>query len=1422
MERKHVMKWLFGLFLFGIMILGCGPGKHADAADFTVDDIGRYDSDYSVRGVRINCDGKLFGYAYDIWKKNGTQWEYISSNVDGNEGVFGNRLYNGSPIWLHDTSSSNHRFMLVFSHLVSKLGSLEDYSVLIQCSRGNQTYQDILETPYDDIDSYHDLYSLLQPVRNGKYDLQVGTYAGNSFSYIYHLYKILNIDRSGDIRVASGNWTVQTGGKAYYDGSQYIIHSLPEVTTAIEGYQCTLDGWYSSASGGKRYEVGDVIQRGSVIYPRWIKTPQQYSVQCIDILGNNPSGNKIGESSWMQEYDSSVSGSQAGCIPIESMYYSGMIYTGCSQTTVRTSGNIVYRYFDYAEYPVQIIDQIVSGPNAGKNLLTTSRQIRYKTVISGSILGTDETVGAYYPGYRYQQSTSDTVGLTGATVYRYFIPIQYDIVFDGNGADTGGMAAITDCWYDQKYTLISNAFQKEIHLTFDLQAEDAVCDTWEKSIPLTWAGWAERDDGGVRYSDRAEVHNLRATAGEKTLYAVWKPADVNLSAVPKRLGYTFCGWSMDPEAVTGNMEYQLAEDTQLYAIWKPDIVDYHVEYYKENLSGEFSLAAQYTFSNYTDSKICIENIVPDYPGFYLDSGSSTLEGMVSGDGSLVLMAYYRRNTYQISFDGQGGTTDQPDEPKILRGTYEQEVQIPDVTYVRKGYQFAGWTADQNSNQIYCKPGEIYHIPNHDQILYAVWKPDSYEVRFRDNVPEDDDTLQGEMLSMTGYYDASFVMPVCTWKRKGYQFAGWNTCANGSGMSYAEKEAVQNLYDEEKSVLTLYATWLPIRGKIQYHSNFPVDRSAIGKGEMSGTEYQYDRKWALEPCHFTLQGYDFMGWNTRADGTGQSFADGEEMYRKISESGTQNLYAVWSPRTDTRFLLQLDKPGLDQESHTETLVLEGETDSLLSDAIVSYYKRQGINTNIRDFLKGFTVKNPEILQKNTVAANGETLVTLFLERKRYSIRMMQDASDGESSCYASDEIYYEDRYVFPETVDGIGAVECYMDLEGNVYLPGESIEVTENCAFMIQHILTYYIGEEMQEKYVSHHMPVSLLKPEEKEYYFEGWYWDSTYREFAGKAGDVLTFTEDNQLYAKWSKKKITYQIQYVLGDYPDVALIDGKVCQYQYGDSVILPAETQVLIPQGYKFVGWYEQSDQEKTIVTTISNREYGDKIYCLRLQKIPENLSEPSEKENPVDINPEKEEPTDDPSEIEQKKPSDYSGKDIRGEQQRSSVSNTNDSSDSATKISSLFSSKKRAEKKTSVKFTKGYMTYQQIKAGKNTVKLTAVHVKARKVKIPANVTWRGTRYKVIEIGKKAFRGCNKVRKVIIGKQVTNIGTKAFYGCKKLRLVVFRGKKLSIIHKKAFGKTHRKIRFSVPAKRERKYIRLLKKSNVSKATIRLQIRVR
>jgi len=74
----------------------------------------------------------------------------------------------------------------------------------------------------------------------------------------------------------------------------------------------------------------------------------------------------------------------------------------------------------------------------------------------------------------------------------------------------------------------------------------------------------------------------------------------------------------------------------------------------------------------------------------------------------------------------------------------------------------------------------------------------------------------------------------------------------------------------------------------YEVNF---RSNGGNGTMGIQKLTYDKAEALKANTFTRSGYKFVGWNTKADGTGTSYKDGETV-KNLLVSGTLFLYAQW--------------------------------------------------------------------------------------------------------------------------------------------------------------------------------------------------------------------------------------------------------------------------------------------------------------------------------------------------------------------------------------------------------------------------------------------------------------------------------------------------------------------------------------------------
>lgn len=138
---------------------------------------------------------------------------------------------------------------------------------------------------------------------------------------------------------------------------------------------------------------------------------------------------------------------------------------------------------------------------------------------------------------------------------------------------------------------------------------------------------------------------------------------------------------------------------------------------------------------------------------------------------------------------------------------------------------------------------------------------------------------------------------------------------------------------------------------------------------------------------------------------------------------------------------------------------------------------------------------------------------------------------------------------------------------------------------------------------------------------------------------------------------------------------------------------------------------------------------------------------------------------------------------------------------------------------------VTYKVTSVAKNAFKNNK---KVRTVTIGKNVTGIGDNAfykctaltkitipsKVKTIGKNAFYGCKKMTSATIGKNVSKIGSKAFYGCSKLKTLKVKTTKLTAkkIGSKAFTKTPKSMKVTVPKKKFKAYKSMLIKKGVNK----------
>ena len=105
---------------------------------------------------------------------------------------------------------------------------------------------------------------------------------------------------------------------------------------------------------------------------------------------------------------------------------------------------------------------------------------------------------------------------------------------------------------------------------------------------------------------------------------------------------------------------------------------------------------------------------------------------------------------------------------------------------------------------------------------------------------------------------------------------------------------------------------------------------------------------------------------------------------------------------------------------------------------------------------------------------------------------------------------------------------------------------------------------------------------------------------------------------------------------------------------------------------------------------------------------------------------------------------------------------------------------------------------------------------VTIPDTVTIDKVTYKVTSIAANAFKNNKKLKKVVIGKNVTKIGKKAFYGCSKLKKITVKTTKLTKknVGSQAFKGIHKKAAFKVPKKKISSYRKIFRARGAAKTT--------
>ena len=360
-----------------------------------------------------------------------------------------------------------------------------------------------------------------------------------------------------------------------------------------------------------------------------------------------------------------------------------------------------------------------------------------------------------------------------------------------------------------------------------------------------FAGWCTNEDVTVIFANCAVVSNLTAEAnGVVDLYAQW----VGHSYIVR-----FDGNAAD--AVGSTDEMGMTYDV-------PD-----------NLTSNGFTRTGYDFAGWSTNA--------NGAVVYAD-GASVSNLTAVNYGSVMLYAQWTAHTYTVRFDANGGDGDIPDQTGFV---YDVATNLDANVFSRTGYDFAGWSTSANGAVVYADGASVSNLTaeKHGSVtLYAQWTAHTYTVRFYANGGE------GEMPDQVFTYDVVTNLDANAFARTGYDFAGWSTSENGA-VVYADGASVSNLTAEANGAVDLYAQWTAHTYTVHFDRN-----AANAVGTMADMDFTYGQARALSPTQFSRPCFDFAGWTTNEDGTGDVYANGAVVSNLTAEtSGTVTLYAKWT-------------------------------------------------------------------------------------------------------------------------------------------------------------------------------------------------------------------------------------------------------------------------------------------------------------------------------------------------------------------------------------------------------------------------------------------------------------------------------------------------------------------------------------------------
>lgn len=559
---------------------------------------------------------------------------------------------------------------------------------------------------------------------------------------------------------------------------------------------------------------------------------------------------------------------------------------------------------------------------------------------------------------------------------------------------------------------------------------------------------------------------------------------------------------------------------------------YTVTYF--SLAGEVPAAIQLKYG----SKLTAENLPAleaegyVFEGWFIN-GEPAQEGYVV-QKNITITAKWSPKKYTLTFVDNLGTGTTPNQ--IFTYNVVQAIGGSKAT-APIGYYFHSWNTKADGSGMTYYAGDVIKLTA-DLTLYAIY----YEKNMHSIVYVSE--VEIETPVQNTFKEKDIVVLDAPNAVVGYIFNGWYETSDFSTdkiEGWAAGEKTENV--------VVYAKWTPVKFTVKYNGN-------NGLASEETQIFEYGVPSTVIKNTFEKKGYIFKCWNTKPDGSGESYA--EDTNAVIYSTQDITLYAKW-------------------EIVTYKISFELNGGYLYGTPIADYNINSGVISLPVPYRTGYTFDGWYLnntfegspVETKIAGITGNIEYFAKWTAKTYTITFKPNGGEGNE--YTQTIAYDETKNLLPNAFTKAGyhflKWETSPSEAGDTYGDEKAFRVDKYnphdvTLYAYWSMDTYYITYELPEDAVNHENNVDsydlntyvvvLCDPSRAGYTFDGWYLDVD--EDTGifynpvSAFEVSKTLENVKLYSKWTANTNTrFEINYFIEHLDDS---EYEMFDYDYGYGV--------------------------------------------------------------------------------------------------------------------------------------------------------------------------------------------------------------------------------------------------------------------------------